>query len=144
MLNDPAATPTPTTTRSKQIDELKGTIVTQDQTISTLQIQFASLRASHESHIAKLSSSHSAEVASLKNYARVLEEQLTQRPSHGMCLPVCDTTAPLSGRTRLPMRGRQQQHALTTEQLQATIFCSSLTRPNPSRPLARFKKRQQS
>lgn len=106
-----AATPTPTTTRSKQIEELKNTIATQDQTISTLQVQFASLRASHESHIASLSSSHSAEVASLKNYARVLEEQLAQRPSlhhasSNNLLFVIDTNEPLT-----PTRETSQQVA---------------------------------
>ncbi|KAH8727133.1 hypothetical protein GQ44DRAFT_770569 [Phaeosphaeriaceae sp. PMI808] len=91
--------PTPTTTRSKQIEELKATIATQDQTISTLQTQFSSLRTSHESHVASLTDTHSAEVASLKNYARVLEEQLAQRPSlhhasSNNLLFLLDTTEP--------------------------------------------------
>ncbi|KAH7095175.1 hypothetical protein FB567DRAFT_21922 [Paraphoma chrysanthemicola] len=93
----PAITPTPTSTRSKQIEELKATIATQDYTISTLQGQFSSLRASHESHVARLTDTHSAEVASLSNYARILEEQ--QRPSlhhasSNNLLFLLDTTEP--------------------------------------------------
>ncbi|KAH7085521.1 hypothetical protein BKA63DRAFT_499767 [Paraphoma chrysanthemicola] len=93
----PAITPTPTSTRSKQIEELKATIATQDYTISTLQGQFSSLRASHESHIARLTETHLAEVASLSNYARILEEQ--QRPSlhhasSNNLLFLLDTTEP--------------------------------------------------
>lgn len=79
---DPAATPTPTSTRSKRIEELKSTIATQDQTISTLQTQYSNLRTSNESYIDSLTDSHSAEVASLRNQVRVLEEQLARRPLH--------------------------------------------------------------
>jgi septal ring factor EnvC (AmiA/AmiB activator) len=79
---DPVSTTTPTITRSKQIEELKSTIATQDQTLSSLQIQFSSLRTSHESYIDSLTDSHSAEVASLRNHVRVLEEQLVRRPLH--------------------------------------------------------------
>ncbi|KAF2623341.1 hypothetical protein BU25DRAFT_296497, partial [Macroventuria anomochaeta] len=78
-------TPTPTTSRSKHTEDLKATIATQDQTISTLQSQFGSLRSSHEAYVSSLAEAHAAEVASLRNYARLLEEQLAQRPSlhHG-------------------------------------------------------------
>ncbi|KAF2641355.1 hypothetical protein P280DRAFT_310434 [Massarina eburnea CBS 473.64] len=67
---------------SKQVEELKATITAQDQTISTLQAQFAGLRASHETHVATLAEAHAAEVASLKNYAKALEEQQQQRSLH--------------------------------------------------------------
>ena len=77
------ATPTPTpTTRSRQVEDLKSTITAQDCTISTLQAQFGSLRASHEAHVASLTDAHSAEVASLREYTRVLEEQQSQRTLH--------------------------------------------------------------
>ncbi|KAF2741968.1 hypothetical protein M011DRAFT_472622 [Sporormia fimetaria CBS 119925] len=68
--------------RDKQTEELKATITAQDSNISTLQAQFSSLRASHEAHIASLVDAHAAEVASLRNYARVLEEQQSQRTLH--------------------------------------------------------------
>ncbi|KAF2870981.1 hypothetical protein BDV95DRAFT_573005 [Massariosphaeria phaeospora] len=94
------ATPTPTTTRSKQIEELKATITAQDQTISTLQTQFGSLRASHEAHVETLATAHTAEVATLKNYSRVLEEQQSQRTLHhassNHLLLLLDTTEPQS------------------------------------------------
>jgi hypothetical protein len=64
------------------VEELKATITAQDQTISTLQAQFASLRASHEAHVASLVETHAAEVTSLKNYTRVLEDQQSQRTLH--------------------------------------------------------------
>ncbi|KAF1838000.1 hypothetical protein BDW02DRAFT_68353 [Decorospora gaudefroyi] len=93
-----SSTPTPTTTRSKHVEELKATIATQDQTISVLQTQFSSLRASHEAHIASLRDSHSAEVASLKNYIQVLEEQSSKRGLHHASsnnfLFLLDTTEP--------------------------------------------------
>lgn len=78
--------PLSSTTRSKHIENLKATIATQDQTISTLQVQFGSLRVSNEAHVASLTDAHTAEVAALKDYIRVLEEQLAQKPSlhHGM------------------------------------------------------------
>ncbi|KAL6709534.1 hypothetical protein ACN47E_001469 [Coniothyrium glycines] len=76
-----STTPTPLTTRSKHIEDLKATISTQDNTISTLQAQFSSLRSSHDSYITSLSDTHAAEIAALKDYTRVLEEQLAQKPS---------------------------------------------------------------
>jgi hypothetical protein len=72
----------PSSTRSKHIEELQSTIATHDQTMSSLQTQFISLRASHDAHVASLVDSHSAEVASLKNYVRVLEEQSSKRGLH--------------------------------------------------------------
>jgi chromosome segregation ATPase len=75
-------TPTPTTARSKQVEELKATITAQDNTISTLQAQFGSLRSSHEAHIASLTEAHAKEVATLRTYSRVLEEQQSQRTLH--------------------------------------------------------------
>lgn len=83
---EPASTPTPPTTRSKQSDELKYTVTTQHKDISTLQTQLANLGASHESYIEDLSDNHSAEATSLKNNVRALEEQLARRPGlrHGM------------------------------------------------------------
>ncbi|KAF1920513.1 hypothetical protein BDU57DRAFT_508874 [Ampelomyces quisqualis] len=77
----PATSPAQTTTRRKQIEEFKDTAATQDQTISILQTPIASLSESHDSHIESLTSTHLAEVASLKNHSRVPEEQLAQRPS---------------------------------------------------------------
>ncbi|KAF2000477.1 hypothetical protein P154DRAFT_576153 [Amniculicola lignicola CBS 123094] len=77
-----SGTPTPTRTRSQHIEELKATITAQDNTISTLQSQFGSLRASHEAHVASLVDTHQAEVATLKNYTRALEEQQSQRSLH--------------------------------------------------------------
>ncbi|UPX19603.1 uncharacterized protein EKO05_0009861 [Ascochyta rabiei] len=74
------STPTPTRTRSKHTGDLKATIATQDQTISTLQSRFGSLRLSHEAHVSSLADAHAAEVASLRNHAKLLEEQLAQRP----------------------------------------------------------------
>ncbi|XPS68228.1 hypothetical protein M3J07_000513 [Ascochyta lentis] len=73
--------PTPTGARSKQKEDLKATVATQDQTILTLQLQFGNLRLSHEAHVASLADAHAAEVASLRKYAKLLEEQLAQRPS---------------------------------------------------------------
>lgn len=66
----------------RQIEELKATITAQDNTITTLQTQFSSLRASHEAHVSRLVDAHTAEVASLKDYAKVLEEQQSQRTLH--------------------------------------------------------------
>lgn len=81
-----AKSPTvPPNASQKQIEELKATIAAQDQTISSLQAQFGSLRATNETHLTSLTKAHVAEVASLKTHARILEEQLAQRPSlhHG-------------------------------------------------------------
>lgn len=75
-------TSTPTAARSRQVDELKATITAQDQTISTLQAQFASLRVSHEAHVASLVDAHAAEIASLRNYTKALEDQQSQRTLH--------------------------------------------------------------
>jgi phage-related tail protein len=69
-------------TRSSQVEELKSTITAQDQTISTLSAQFASLQTSHEAHIASLSEAHAKEISTLKTYARVLEEQSQQKSLH--------------------------------------------------------------
>ncbi|CAI6338959.1 unnamed protein product [Periconia digitata] len=84
--------------RTKQIEELKSTITAQDQTISTLQAQFASLRGSHEAHVASLVDAHSAETSSLRNYTRALEEQQKQRTLHhtssNHLLFLLDTTDP--------------------------------------------------
>jgi hypothetical protein len=81
-----ASTPTPPTTRSTQLDELKCTVAAQHKDILTLQTQLANLGASHESYIESLSDNHSAEVTSLKNNVRTLEDQLARRPGlrHGM------------------------------------------------------------
>ena len=77
------STPTPTTARnsgSRQIDDLKSVVATQDTTIEKLQTQFASLRASYSAHTDSLQK----EVASLRTYNQVLEEQQAQRtPHHG-------------------------------------------------------------
>ncbi|KAF2129957.1 hypothetical protein P153DRAFT_396295 [Dothidotthia symphoricarpi CBS 119687] len=94
-----APTLTPPMVPSKQIEELVATVTTRDQTILTLQSHLGSLRASHEAHIASFAETYAAEVASLKNHARVLEEQLFQHasvhhaPSNDL-LFLFDTTAP--------------------------------------------------
>jgi hypothetical protein len=85
---DTTGTVTPTASSTKQIDELKATVTAQDNTISTLQAQFANLRTNQEAHIDSLTKTHNAEVTSLKEYTRVLEEQLAHRPlHHGEYLP---------------------------------------------------------
>jgi hypothetical protein len=80
-------TPTPTSLRHNPTEDLHGTIASQNQTISTLQSRLSSLRSSHEVHVSSLAETHAAEVASLRNYAKQLEEQLAQHPSlhHGEC-----------------------------------------------------------
>ncbi|KAH3906473.1 hypothetical protein HBH56_204410 [Parastagonospora nodorum] len=78
---EPASTPTPSTTRSKQLEELQRTVATQHNYTSTFQTQSANLGASHESYIESLTDSHSSEVTSLKNNVRALEEQLARQPS---------------------------------------------------------------
>jgi hypothetical protein len=45
-----------------------------------LQTQSSNLRTSHESYIDSLTDSHLAEVTSLRNHVRVLEDQLARRP----------------------------------------------------------------
>jgi hypothetical protein len=72
----------PTGTADNKNEELKATITAQDQTISTLQAQFTNLRISHEVHVSSLVNAHAAEVASLKNYTKSLEEQQKQRSLH--------------------------------------------------------------
>jgi hypothetical protein len=104
--------PTPATAaaRSKQIGELKTTVTIQDGTISKLRAQLSSLQASHESHAAIVADTHAAEVASLKNRASLLEQQLAERPTlrHGKCPSSCNRS-PLSTRshrTSLPGQSR--------------------------------------
>ena len=112
------------TTRNKQLDELKATITAQDQTISTLQSQFANLRVSHEAHISSLVSifkneasrehlltfvccqanSHALEISALKDYTKSLESQ--QRGLHhassNHLLFLLDTTEPQSPKQDAP------------------------------------------
>ncbi|CAO2656324.1 Nn.00g051270.m01.CDS01 [Neocucurbitaria sp. VM-36] len=128
-----SATPTPTTTRNKHIEELKATITTQDQTISTLQAQFGSLRASHEAHVASLADTHLAEIASLKNYARVLEEQLARKPSlhhasSNNLLFLLDTTEP----PQTPSRESSQHTAGSGSASSITSFQSALEKQQRS------------
>jgi len=66
---------------NKQVEELKSTITAQGHTISALSAQFASLRKSHEAHVESLMEAHAKEVATLKTYTHVLEEQ-SQRTLH--------------------------------------------------------------
>ncbi|KAH7378796.1 hypothetical protein BKA66DRAFT_513200 [Pyrenochaeta sp. MPI-SDFR-AT-0127] len=128
-----ASTPTPTTTRSKHIEELKATITTQDQTISTLQAQFSSLRSSHEAHVASLAETHAAEIASLKNYVRVLEEQLAQKPSlhhasSNNLLFLLDTTEP----PQTPSHESSQNTAGSVSASSITSFQSALEKQQRS------------
>ncbi|KAH6637388.1 hypothetical protein C7974DRAFT_389411 [Boeremia exigua] len=68
----------PTTARGK-VTETSQTTDTQDQTIATLRSHFKGLKTSHEAHVSSLAEAHAAEVASLRNYTKLLEEQLAQR-----------------------------------------------------------------
>ncbi|KAF2175593.1 hypothetical protein K469DRAFT_702118 [Zopfia rhizophila CBS 207.26] len=134
---DELGTPTPTSTRSKRIEELKATITAQDNTISTLQAQFSSLRTSHESHIGSLTEAHAKEIATLKTYTRVLEEQQSQRTLHhassNHLLLLLDTTEPQS-----PNREQSLQNtAGSTSATSIKSFQSALEQqtrsPHPSR-----------
>ncbi|KAF2121872.1 hypothetical protein BDV96DRAFT_593831 [Lophiotrema nucula] len=122
-------TPTPTSTRSKHLEELKFTITAQDSTISTLQAQFGSLRATHEAHVASLIDAHTAELASLKNYTRVLEEQQSQRTLHhdGPQSPsreqspqntVDSATSTRSFRSALEQQGRSSPHSRDSPEME--------------------------
>ncbi|KAF1843913.1 uncharacterized protein K460DRAFT_153963 [Cucurbitaria berberidis CBS 394.84] len=129
-----SATTTPTT-RSKHTEELKATITTQDQTISTLQAQFGSLRASHEAHVASLVDTHSVEIASLRNYARVLEEQLARKPSlhhasSNNLLFLLDTTEP----PQTPSRESSQHTAGSGSASSITSFQSALEKQQQRSP----------
>ncbi|KAL5420535.1 hypothetical protein PMIN04_006407 [Paraphaeosphaeria minitans] len=87
------------TAHTKQLDELKATITTQDQTISTLQSQFSSLRASHDAHIKSLVNAHAAEVLALKDYTTSLESQqkgLHHASSNHLLFMLDTTDNPLS------------------------------------------------
>ncbi|KAF2024702.1 hypothetical protein EK21DRAFT_78183 [Setomelanomma holmii] len=124
------------TRNARKIEELKATISNQDHTISTLQSQFSSLRASHESHIASLTDTHLAEVASLKNYARVLEDQLAHRPSlhhasSNNLLFVLDTTEP-----RTPIHESSQPATESGSATSTKSFRSALEKQSqsPQRP----------
>ncbi|KAF2278474.1 uncharacterized protein EI97DRAFT_255805 [Westerdykella ornata] len=130
-------TPTPTTTRSRQIEELKSTITAQDNTISTLQAQFGSLRVSHEAHVASLIDAHAAEVASLKNYTRVLEEQQSQRTLHhassNHLLLFLDSAAPQTPTRESP----QTATAGSTSATSIRSFKTALEQPTRSPQVAR-------
>ncbi|KAF2730438.1 hypothetical protein EJ04DRAFT_579840 [Polyplosphaeria fusca] len=119
---------TPTAPRTKQVDELKSTIAAQDSTISTLQAQFGSLRASHEAHVASLVGAHTAEVATLKNYTKVLEEQQSQRTLHhassNHLLLFLDDSSPKS-----PGRENSPQNTATTSANSIRSFKSAFEQP---------------
>ncbi|EUC35220.1 hypothetical protein COCCADRAFT_3497 [Bipolaris zeicola 26-R-13] len=82
----------PTSAHSKHAHELESTNASQLQTIAMLQAQFDNLRAAHESHVETLKRSHSVQVASLENQARLLKERMNeeglQRRSSGDWLHV--------------------------------------------------------
>lgn len=65
-----------------------------------LQAQFDNLRAAHESHVETLKHSHSVQVASLENQARLLKERMNeeglQRSEYGF--PCCITKLARKGR----------------------------------------------
>ncbi|OCL04720.1 hypothetical protein AOQ84DRAFT_380290 [Glonium stellatum] len=85
---------------NKQVEELKSTVTAQGHTISALSAQFASLRKSHEAHVESLIEAHAKEVATLKTYTHVLEEQQSQRALHrassNHLLLMLDTNEPQS------------------------------------------------
>lgn len=68
----------PTSTHSKHAHELESTNASQLQTIAILKAQFDNLRAAHESHVEMLKRSHSVQVASLENQARLLKERMNK------------------------------------------------------------------
>src|SRR5690242_10639718 len=74
-------TPAPTVARGTTTENPQNITATQDQTIATLRAQFRGLRASHEAHVSSLAEAHAAEVASLRNYTRLLDKQLAHRSS---------------------------------------------------------------
>ncbi|KAF1946752.1 hypothetical protein EJ02DRAFT_393918 [Clathrospora elynae] len=126
-----STTPIPAITRSKHIEELKATIAPQDETISTLQSQFCGLRASHKAHVASLIESNLAEVASLKNYVRMLEEQAQPSLHHtssNNLLFLSDTTGPPQN----PKRERSQNTAGTESASPITSCQSSLEKQQQS------------
>ncbi|KAJ4348218.1 uncharacterized protein N0V89_009590 [Didymosphaeria variabile] len=101
----PTASKQSSTTRTKQLDELKATVTAQDQTISTLQSQFASLRASHEAHVNSLVNAHSAEVSALRDYTKSLESQqksLHHASSNHLLFMLDTTDNPLSPKRESP------------------------------------------
>ncbi|KAL1601790.1 hypothetical protein SLS60_006705 [Paraconiothyrium brasiliense] len=101
----PPASKQASTTRTKQLDELKATVTAQDQTISTLQSQFASLRASHEAHVNSLVNAHSAEVSALRDYTKSLESQqksLHHASSNHLLFMLDTTDNPLSPKRDSP------------------------------------------
>ncbi|KAF1956529.1 hypothetical protein CC80DRAFT_59693 [Byssothecium circinans] len=120
---------------SMQVEELKATITTQDQTISTLQAQFASLRVSHEAHVVRLADAHAAELASLKSYTKALEEQQQQKSLHhassNHLLFVLDTTDPQSPSTKASPRSAGSNSTTTTRSTKSVP--SSPARVSPRR-----------
>ncbi|KAF2201518.1 hypothetical protein GQ43DRAFT_471704 [Delitschia confertaspora ATCC 74209] len=87
---------TSTNSPSERVEELKATITAQDNTISTLQSQFGSLRASHEAHITSLLEAHAKEIATLRTYSKVLEEQQSQKTLHHGTGPNTQTMSHIS------------------------------------------------
>lgn len=83
----PTLTPTSTTPQTEPTQETSATRASPDGTIATLRSQFKSLRTTHEAHVSSLAETHAAELASLQSYAKLLEQQLAQRPDlhHGTC-----------------------------------------------------------
>lgn len=143
----PSASKQPTT-RTKQLDELKATVTTQDQTISTLQSQFSSLRASHEAHINSLVSvhcasnvrtrtntcqvnAHAAEVSALKDYTKSLESQqkgLHHASSNHLLFMLDTTDNPLSPKRDSPFSSAGSTPA-------GSIRSSKPSLENPRSPL---------
>ncbi|KAF2444052.1 hypothetical protein P171DRAFT_473245 [Karstenula rhodostoma CBS 690.94] len=126
----PTASKQPTA-RTKQLDELKATITTQDQTISTLQSQFSRLRASHEAHINSLVNVHAAEVSALKDYTKSLESQQKglHHASSNHLLFMLDTT----DNPRSPKRDGPFSSAGSTPA--GSIRSSKPSNENPRSPL---------
>ncbi|KAF2470306.1 uncharacterized protein BDR25DRAFT_343082 [Lindgomyces ingoldianus] len=111
---DELSTPTPMSTHSKQVEELKATITAQDQTISTLQAQFTRLRTSQEAHIKTLVDSHRAEVAYLEQGNRL------HHASSNHLLLLLDTAEPQSpNREQSPQTATGSSSATSTRSFQS-------------------------
>ncbi|KAF2501443.1 hypothetical protein BU16DRAFT_522417 [Lophium mytilinum] len=129
---------------SSQLEELKATISAQDQTISTLSSQFASLQTSHEAHIASLSEAHEREISSLKTYARVLEEQSQQRSLHhassNHLLMLLDTAEPQTPTAERPANPQIVPSATSIRSFQTALEEQPQLTPRATDPTADMRR----